>query len=69
MLDSSWSDIASNGEPRLTVRIVTLESRIAPCHWHVINHPLVHIVLIDTFMKKIQLGFIILVAPFISLGA
>ena len=61
--------VVSNWEPHLTVRLVTLETGVAPCYWHVVNHPLVHVVLTDTIMKKVQLGFIIFVAPFISLGA
>ena len=69
MFDSFRSDEASDGEPGGAVRLVTLHDGVAPCHWHVVNHKLVHVVLMDTFTKKVQLGFIILVAPFISLGA
>ena len=67
MLDSFWRDEAPNGELRTTVRLVTPQD-VAPGHWHVVNHKLVHVVLMDTFTKKVQLGFIIPVAPFISLG-
>ena len=69
MLNSFRSDEASNGEPCCAVRLVTLHDGVAPRHWHVVNHPLVHVVLMDTFTKKVQLGFMILVIPFISLGA
>ena len=69
MLDSFRGDETSYREPRGAVGLVTLHDRVAPGHWHVVNHPLVHVALMDTLMKKLQLGFVILVASFINLGA
>ena len=69
MLDSFRSDEAPNGKPRGTVWLVTLHDGVAPGHWHVINHPLVHVALVDTFTKKLQLSFVVLVALLVRLGA
>ena len=69
MPDSFWSDEASDGEPCGAVGLVTLHDGVAPGHWHVVNHPLVHVALMDTLTKKLQLGFMVLVAFLVSLGA
>ena len=67
--DSFRSDEASDGETCGAVGLVTLHDGVTPGHWHVVNHPLVHVALMDTPMKKLQLGFMILFASFINLGA
>ena len=69
MLDSFWSDEAPNGEPGGTVGLVTLHDGVAPGHWHVVNHPLMHVALMDTLTKKLQLSFLFLVVAFINLCA
>ena len=65
--DAFRSDEASNGEPCGTVQLITLHNGVAPGHWHVVNHPLVHVALMDALTKKFQLGFMVLVAFLISL--
>ena len=69
VLDSFRSDEAADWEPRGAVGLVTLHDGVAPGHWHVVNHPLVHVALVDTLPKKLQLGFVILIAFLVSLGA
>ena len=69
MLDSFRSDEASNGEPCGAVGLVTLHDGVTPGHWHVVNHPLVHVALVDALTKKLQLGFVIFVAFLVGLGA
>ena len=69
VLDSFRSDEAANWEPRGAVGLVTLHDGVAPGHRHVVNHPLVHVALMDTLSKKLQLGFVILIALLVSLGA
>ena len=69
MLDSFRSDEAPNGKPCGTVWLITLHDGVAPGHWHVINHPLVHVALVDTLTKKYQFSFMVFVASLISLSA
>ena len=69
MLDSFRGDEASYREPRGAVGLVTLHDGVAPGHWHVVNHPLVHVALMDTLTKKLQLGFVLFVAFLVCLGA
>ena len=53
MPDSLWSDEASDGESCGAVGLVTLHDGVAPGYWHVVNHPLVHVALMDTLTKKL----------------
>ena len=69
VLDSFRSDEAANWEPRGAVGLVTLHDGVAPGHRHVVNHPLVHVALADTLMKKLQFSFMVTVASLISLSA
>ena len=69
VLDSLGSYEASDGEPRGTVGLVTLHDGVAPGHWHVVNHPLMHVALVDTLAKKLQCSFLLLVVSFIHLCA
>ena len=69
MLDSLGSDETSDGEPCGTEGLVTLHDGVAPGHWHVVNHPLMHVALVDTLTKKLQLSFLFLVVAFINLCA
>ena len=69
MFDSFWSDEASDGEPRGAVGLIALHDGVAPGHWHVINHPLVHVALVDTLTKKLYFALVIFIAFLVSLGA
>ena len=69
VLNSFWGDEASDRKPRGTVWLVTLHDGVAPGHWHVINHPLVHVALVDALTKKLQLSFVILITFLVRLGA
>ena len=69
LLDSFRSDEAANWEPRGAVGLVTLHDGVAPGHWHVVNHPLVHVALVDTLLKKLQFSFVVTVASLINLSA
>ena len=52
LFDSFRSDEAADWEPRGAVGLVTLHDGVAPGHRHVANHPLVHVALMDTLIKK-----------------
>ena len=69
VLDSLGSDETSDGEPCGTEGLVTLHDGVAPGHWHVVNHPLMHVALVDTLTKKLQLGFVSFVTFLVRLGA
>ena len=69
VLDSFRSDEASDGEPCGAVGPVTLHDGVTPGHWHVVNHPLMHVALVDTLTKKLQFSHIVLVVHSISLCA
>ena len=53
VLDSFWSDEAANREPCGTVRLVALHDGIAPGHRHVVDHPLVHVALVDALTEEL----------------
>lgn len=61
VLDSFRSDETANGEPCGAVGLIALHDRVAPCHWHVVDHPLVHVALMDPLAKKLQLALIVFV--------
>ena len=48
MTDALIGDETSHREPGGTVRLLALHNTVAPGHGHVVYHPLVHIVLVDT---------------------
>ena len=56
VFDSLRCDEAPNGEPGGTVRLVALQDRVAPSHRHVINHPLVHVTLVDSLAQKLKVS-------------
>ena len=60
MSDSFLGDIAANGEACGAVRILALHDAVAPRDGHVVDHPLLHVVLVDTVVKKPHLPLIIL---------
>lgn len=47
-------DVAPHRETCGAVRLVTLHNAVTPGHWHVVNNPLLHIVLMDTVVQKFQ---------------
>ena len=55
MFDSFRSNKATNGEPRGAVGPIALYDRIAPGDRHVVNHPLVHVALVDALTEELQL--------------
>ena len=48
------SDIAPHREAGGAIRFLA-HNVIAPCHRHVVNHPLVHVVFLDTVIQELQL--------------
>ena len=53
-------DVAANREACGTEWLVTLHDRVAPCHRHVVHHPLLHVLLMYPLSKKLDLGLCVL---------
>ena len=69
VLDPFRSDEATNGKPCGAIGLVTLHDGVAPGDWHVVNHPLVHVALMDPLTKEFQFCFVIFVILLVSLFA
>jgi hypothetical protein len=52
------SHITTNRESGGAVRVLALHYIVTPCDRHVVNHPLLHIVLMDTTIQKVHLPLI-----------
>ena len=47
-------DVAPHRESCGAVGLVTLHDAVTPGHWHVVNDPLLHVVLVDAVVQKTQ---------------
>ena len=47
-------DIAANGESGGAELLVIVCDLVAPCYWHVVDHPLLHVVFMNPLLKKLE---------------
>lgn len=47
-------DVTAHRKACGAVRLLALHYAIAPGHWHVVNHPLLHVVLMDTLIQELH---------------
>lgn len=47
-------DVTPHREASGAVRLLTLHNAVTPGNWHVVNDPLLHVVLMDTVVQKMQ---------------
>ena len=69
MSDALRRDIAAHGEASGTVGVLALQDAVAPCDWHVIYHPLLHVVLVDTVVQEPKSALVLLLGTGIVLPA
>ena len=53
------SHIAAHREPGGTIWVLTLQDGVAPCDWHVVDNPLLHVVLMDMVIQELDLLFVL----------
>ena len=62
MSDTRLSHIAAHRKARGAIRVLALHDTVAPGDRHVVDHPLLHVVLVDTVVQKFNSLFVVLVA-------
>ncbi len=65
MSDTLRGDVAAYGEASGAIGVLALHDTVAPCHRHVVNHPLLHVVLMDTVIEENHFRLICLLIFFI----
>ena len=63
------SDVAPNREVGGAEWLFTFHDGVAPGHWHVVHHPLVHVALVNTISEKFHLFPVCFFLPAVVLGA
>jgi len=62
------SDVAPDREVGGAEWLFTLHDGVAPGHWHVVHHPLVHVALDNTISEKLHLFPVCFFLPIVALG-